>query len=204
MIDTAQHWLPKMSAKADAPPEAVASVHRSLQRLPVALTELLWAHNIGVSVRASFPWDAETAHPGQAWKDCGGYYNEATGYCVVNAAWMKGQADFDAVIYHEIGHALSYRAFPRAHNDPGFRAAWSVGRKRIAERWPDAYKSGLNMGVYTTHWTRGVQEVWAEAVAWMLDARVTTHPAFGEVFRECVEIVRERLATAGVVLVCAP
>lgn len=192
------YWLPKVSAHMDAPPKAVASVHRALQRLPEALSELLWAHNVGVSVRASFPWDADTRHPGQAWKDCGGYYSEATGYCIINAAWMNGQAEYDAVIYHEIGHALSYRAFGRAHNDKDFRAAWSQGRKRVVKQWPEAHHAGLGMGVYTTHWTRGVQEVWAESVAWMMDARCTTHGAFGEVFAECIAIVRARLAEVGV------
>lgn len=194
------YWLPKVSALADVPPGAVACVHRSLQRLPESLSELLWKHSIGFSVRASFPWDATTVHRGQTWKDCGGYYNEETGFCMLNASWMKGQGDYDSVIFHEIGHALSYRAFGRAHNDPDFRAAWSVGRKRVADTWPDAHAGSFGMGVYTPHWTRGVQEVWAEAVAWMMGARGTIHPAFGGTFRECIEIVRQRLAGVGVTL----
>lgn len=191
------HWLPKVSARSDVKPEALIMVHKSLVKLPEYVTEALWSGSAGVSVRADFPWDDEETggqnYHGQSWHECGGYWNGS--WAIVNAGWCRSQAEMDAVVHHEFGHALSEVVLEAPHRRPEFREAWSEGRRTIKERWPADYEARERMGVFCLHWTRGVQEVWAEAFAWIQRSRATTHPAFGEVFARCIALVKDDLRT---------
>lgn len=186
--------LPYITAQRGVSPDVVALAHVSLQRLPAAVVDALWRKRFGVYIRADFAdWDtAEGAakpygHPN--WSTCGGYWDESIGYAVVNAAWCHNQGRMDAVVVHEFGHALSINILGRPHRKATFRAAWKRGRDAIRQWFPTHYASKEGLGIYTIQWTRAVQETWAECFAWMLGARATTHPAFGDVFAECIATV---------------
>lgn len=182
-------WLPAIAARGDVSPESVAMAHRSLQKIPPPIIRALAKIRASVSIWQGFPkeWDyAPYGH--RSWDTCGGYWDASGAWAVVNAAWCRTQGHMDAVVVHELGHALSINVLPRPHRDAPFREAWKAGRDEIRRRWPDATE-GDGMKVFDLHWTRGTQEVWAECFAWILGARACTHPAFGEVFADCLRLV---------------
>lgn len=200
--DSPTYCLPYLAATADTPAEAVAMAHRSLQRLPASVVAALWQKKYGVYVKASFAgWDdvpgAQKPYGHPNWSTCGGYWDEDIGYAVVNAQWCRTQGHMDAVVIHEFGHALSINVLGRPHRRAPFRTAWKVGRDRIRERWPADFASKNGLGIFTIQWTRAVQETWAECFTWLMGARACTHPAFGEIFTECLERVLADLSALG-------
>lgn len=193
-----RHWLPKVVARADVSPAALVMAHRALLKLPPPVCERLWAHSYGLSLFGAFDWvsagEENGTFRGASWKSTGGYWDETRGYAAINAAWCQSQDDMDAVVFHEIGHALSINILPKPHRTPSFRAGWTTGRKRVRARFPAAYAGQTHMGVFCIQWTRAVQEVWAECFAWLMGARSQTHPTFAECFPECLDLVRADIA----------
>lgn len=194
MID---RWcLPIVVAHNDVPAEAVRMVHKSLGLLPRAACTALWTKKHGVFLRRDFDSLGATADPytGGAWSDHGGYWDGDSGYAVINAAWCHSQARMDGVVVHEFGHALSIDVLPRPHRSDAFRAAWRRGCAILRERYPADVAACVRMGIYALHWTQGVQEVWADAFAWLLDARGTIDPAFGVIFADCIALVEAEVS----------
>ncbi len=183
------HSLPLVCAAEDVNPEAVARVHKSLRKLPAHLAATFIAQRVGIFIRSDFSWDGGNMF-GAPWGDCGGYWDSGTRYGVINAAWCKRQNLMDAVVIHELGHALSIDVLEKPYRTAAFREAWSLGRAEVARRWPAEYRAKRGMGVYCIHWTNAVAEVWADSFCWILGTRRTIHTAFGSVFAECVELVR--------------
>lgn len=182
------HWLPRVTAHSDVEPEAVARVHHAMRLLPEPVADLLWP--VSVAVRADFPWTHRNDTYDMEWKDTGGYWHHDNRAAVINAAWCSTQPLMDAVVLHELGHALSLYILPKPHRDVAFREAWKIGSRRVREEFPEDYRARRGLGVFCIHWTRGIQEVWAEGFAWILGARETTHEDFGRVYAECMEMVR--------------
>lgn len=185
------YWLPRVCAHPDVSSEVLAWAHESMKVLPEHVAKALWP--CGVSVR-DFPWDHECGD-GRPWKDVGGYWSSETMYAMVNAAYCKTPETTAAVVLHELGHGLSIDVLPKPHRDAAFRAAWSTGRKRVKQRYPSDYEAYEGLGVFCGHWTQAVQEVWAEGFAWIFGARIETHPAFADVFHECVALVSAEIDT---------
>lgn len=192
-------WLLWVQATSDAPAEAVARVHESLRRTPPAVLAPLRDRRVGVAVYRD--WDSWDDHPNAEhryadalpWGRTPACWDAETRSALVNAKLCPSQPLSDGSLIHELGHALADLVFDRPHMRPEFRAAWTAGRKRVKERWPDDYRRGVRMGVYTPVWQRGCQEVWAESVPWIVGARADIHPAFGETFAECVALVRAEI-----------
>lgn len=189
------YWLPRVTAHPDVPGRVLMWVHEALTVLPEHVADRLWP--CGVSVRATFPWDSLCQH-GISWKEVGGYWNSDTRYAVINAQWCTSREAAAAVVLHELGHGMSIDMLDKPHRGPAFRAAWSAARQEVKRRHPSDYTDFRALGCYCQQWTRAVQEVWAEAFAWIYGARCMTHPAFGKVFADCITLVRADLdALAG-------
>lgn len=187
------YWLPRVTARSDVPSEVVARAYHALRLLPEHVADQLWP--VWVAVRSEFPWNEECDTYGQAWRDTGGYWNQANRCAVINGAWCSTQPLMDAVVLHELGHALSLYVLPRPHRTAEFRAAWKAGCQRVRREFPEHYRRHRGLGVFCIHWTRGIQEVWAEGFAWTLGAREATHPDFGRVYAECLDMVAATLET---------
>lgn len=187
------YMLPRVYADSTVTAASVGRAHRALCLLPEHVAGLLRDASVGVYLRADFPWEEGNQH-GEPWSECGGYWSSSSGFLVINTSWCTRQGLMNAVVFHEVGHALSIDVLAKPHRVDEFRAAWSRGRAAVAKRWPDDYRAQRMMGVYCGHWTRGVQEVWADAFCWLMGAKRTIHPSFASVFTDCLELVHYALA----------
>ena len=187
-------------AANDAPLEHVRWAHECLQEIPERVNDILWEGRVYVYVRAKFSddWEQYEWHGRKGelfpWSEMMGYWSTTDAYAHLNAAPITSKATLASVLFHELGHAICDVCIPGAERTPEFRAAWSAGRKRVQERFPAQYDRREGLGMYCLHWTRGVKEAYADAVAWVLQGRACIHPEFGRTFRECVEIVEADLS----------
>lgn len=185
----------------DARPEKAAMVLEALCTLPGPLADLCFRRNVTVQVRPSFAGWLEHDPPGwpkgTGYDDTMGVYQPDRKEITLAAHLIPSVEHARAVIFHELGHALSMSLLDDPYWRPDFRRAWSTGRARVKERWPADVLARRALGIFCLHWRVATAEVWAESVSWILGARVLTHHQFGDVFRECVDLVAGTLEAEG-------